>query len=394
MINLHEEIEKNNIIYTNSVLDALCKKISKYENQEILILGTEHHVGETEALFDALKRKYQASRVIACDIHMNKTIGIKFCSAWIKENTRLIIAVGNNNIYNHSKILSGIFNIPIVYICYDIPNIFALYPNALYVDNSNHSAPSQTLAIIVNESSLYHNPSIADSYAQGISTMWTLIEQDIMNKFSLRSISQNDNTLLELINGIYALSNKLEAQNLSAQKELSMLLLVLSKNLNFDEYIKSDLVECTLSHTRTKPNTIQNIGSHQLLYAEMFSLSFLRYFESDLQIYLKFPLEDAIGLASQQSNNFLSQCLEDQTAEHIQKTQFIFGVYKNKLQAQLQNVTNFLSHCNKVFKRLQPNAGYDFFKDINIQEYISNIKKISLTNTHSIAYNLKLTKLI
>lgn len=378
MKKLDEYFEKSNIFLTDDVESQFCEIFANYQCQEIAIVGQN-----LSDQVDKLRKFYKISFVEIPPELCYSLAGVNLARLQLKENTRLLVAFGDEHALNLTKLLSNKLDVPFVCIAKKHLSVYTQCPYAM-MNTAPVFVKQKLCATIVD---VVPCLDFAEAFSQTMSHLFGMFENYLSEKFFQTTCALNTKTIFDTYLELLKSNGKFEttADSIFLLK-LNLLLVVqygLSDGVPFcDSYY--------LTHTYLLKNLrhFKDFAKINFVFAQMLSVLYEIYFKNELHspLYVvRDDFEQTVTLGQ------YAEALSKVPANMNEKLFYIYKVYTNLLQNLAESFQNIYQKTSFYVKNLMPDSGYSLFSELDCETLIDTIKRCSLLNCHTLLYRFGIT---
>ena len=378
MKELNEYFEKNNIFLTNDVEARFCELFKNYQCQEIAIIG--------QNLFDKVDKLRKVYKVTAVEIPPElcySLAGVNLARLQLKENTRLLVAFGDEHTLNLTKLLSNKIDVPYVYISDTYLSVYTQCHYAM-MNTAPVFVKQKLCATIVNECVQF---DFADAFSQTMSHLFGTFENYLSDKFFQMSCALNTKTIFDTYLELLRTNGRFETQkDRNYLLKLNLLLVVqygLADGIPFSDsyYLAQAYLSKNVRH-------FKDFAKINFVFAQMLSVLYEIYFKNNLQspLYVvRDDFEQTVSLGQ------YAEALSKVPANMNDKLNYVFKVYTSLLQNLAESFQNLYQKTSFYVKNLINDSGYSLFCELECETLINTIKHCSLLNCHTLLYRFGVT---
>ena len=374
-----EFLDNNNIYITKNVFAKFGQVFEKYKFQEIAVVGDN-----LELISDALRKDYKLTTINIPKQLCYTLCGLNLARMQLKENTRLIVAYGDEHSLNITKLLANKSQLPYCFITNTMLNVYSKCNYAI-MDNVPIEIKTQLKCIIINEK-IENN--IANDYARITSQIIGCFEFYLKEKFFETTYNIDTKLLFQTYYEILKVNNLKNKTNLEFIHKLNLILVV--------EYAKTNKVPfhdnyyLTLYFLSKNVKLFNEFDKLLFIYSQMLSVLYEIFFNNNLQSPLYTMLEK---LENNISVSQYSKIVASQSKRNLNKMNYIYKVYTKFLCSMTLSYQKLYAKTAFALKNIIKDSGYELFQSLDCQCMIDIIKEISLINDNSLLYQFGMTKL-
>lgn len=378
MKELEEYFEKSNIFLTDDVESRFCEIFTNYQCQEIAIVGQN-----LCDKVDKLRKYYKIAFVEIPPELCYSLAGVNLARLQLKENTRLLVAFGDEHALNLTKLLSSKLDVP--YVCIADTHL-SLYTQCSYaMMNATPVFVKQKLcATIVDTTAQF---DFADAFSQIMSHLFGMFESYLSEKFFQMPCALNTKTVFDIYLELLNTNGKFET---SADRSFLLnlnLLLVVQYGL-YDGVPFCDSYYLTQMYLEKNVCHFKDFAKINFVFAQMLSVLYEIYFKNELHspLYVvRDDFEQTVTLGQ------YAEALSKVPANMNEKLFYIYKVYTSLLQNLAESFQNLYQKTAFYAKNLMPDSGYSLFSKLDCETLIDTIKRCSLLNCHTLLYRFGIT---
>ena len=378
MMNSSEYLEKNGIIIAQNVVAEFGKIFEKYKFQEIAIIGEN-----ADELASKLHKDYRVTTVNIPKQLSYSLCGLNLARIQLKENTRLLVAYGDQHCLNLTKLISNKLDLPFCYLPTDLVNIYAKSQFAI-LDNKPIKLESKVKAIIIDENKKIN---LADSYAQIVGQIFGCFEVYLKEKFFEEKSNLNTKMLFDIYYEILNIKNTKSTLNLNFMRDLNLLAVIQygqTDNIPFhDNYY------LTIRFLNKNVHLFNEFDKISFVYSQMLSVLYDLYFNNNLHSPLFMMADD---LEKKSTLSEYSKALSIVPARDYKKVKYIFSVYTNVLSSMTLSFQNLYQKMSFKLKNIMDDSGYELYNKLDCETMITIMKETSLFNTNSLLSKFGITE--
>lgn len=373
-----EYFEKNNIFLTDDVEARFCEIFANYQCQEIAIVGQN-----LCDKVDKLRKFYKIAFVEIPPELCYSVAGVNLARLQLKENTRLLVAFGDEHSLNLTKLLSSKLDVPYVCIADTHLSVYTQCPYAM-MDATPVFVKQKLCATIVATSAEF---DFADAFSQTMSHLFGMFENYLSEKFFQTSCALNTKTIFDTYLELLKTNGKFET---SADRDFLLrlnLLLVVQYGLG-ESVPFCDSYYLTQMYLTKNVRHFKDFAKINFVFAQMLSVLYEIYFKNELlsPLYVvSDDFEQTVTLGQ------YAQALSKVSANLNGKLKYIYNVYANLLQNLATSFQNLYQKTSFFAKNLMPDSGYSLFCELDCETLIDTIKRCSLLNHHTLLYRFGIT---
>ena len=378
MKEIDEYFIKNNIFLTDDVETQFCEIFTKYKFQEIAIVG--------QNLFnkvDKLRKCYKVTFVEIPPELCYNLAGVNLARLQLKENTRLLVAFGDEHALNLAKLLSNKIDVPYVYITDTYLSVYTQCPYAIM------DAMPIFIKHKLRASLVYSMPKFdfADAFSQTMAHLLGVFESYLCDKFFQTRCALNTKMIFDTYFELLETNGKFE--NDDDRKFLLKLNLLLVVQYG----LVDDVPFCDsyyLTHTYLIKNVRQfkDFAKINFVFSQMLAVLYEIYFKNELQSPLYVMRDD---FEQRVSLGQYAQALAKVPANMDEKLNYIYKVYARLLEKLAESFQNLYQKTSFYVKNLIDDSGYSLFCKLKCETLIDTIKHTSLLNRHTLLYKFGIT---
>lgn len=341
-----------NIYFDKLDFELLKNKISQFQNQTIHIITSPDYQADSEILYNLLKRNYQVNLSYISNQMCYSLAGLNTLWCNLKENTRLIIALGNEHIHNITKLLSQKTALPYCFLARDFPNLYTLNNGLILGLN----VPTQTNCLFKNYN--LQNISahtLAYSTAQCFGTLIIPLLNFLSAKINSTPFSpQKYSIIFKSIEKILSLKKLF---SLAPQSILSMCKIVLNLSAALTT-IPNPIFPISQNYIATQSIDVNKLPLYCFFTAQTLAKVLFVYFENGLISPLCVPFESFPHFPQTDQN----------------KLEYILQTYKRNISTYYIKLNKLQPTFIKFIKNILPDSGYADFNNVDYKSLLTFIK--------------------
>lgn len=365
-------MKNSNIYFENSDFELLKQKISQFQNQTVHIVISPEYQADGEILYGLLKRNYQVNISYISHQMCYSLSGLNTLWCSMKENTRLLIALGNEHIHNITKLLSNKSNVPYCFLSRDFPNLYSM-GQGIILGAPINSSSAKCLFKNYNLENISAT-TLAYSTAQCFSTLILPFLNFLSAKINSTNFNaEPSNALFKDIQKILSLK---KIFSLSPQATLSLCKIVLNISQTLPHFQSNPIFSISQNYVHNQCINVQKLPLYAFFTTQTLSKILFMYFENNLISPLCVPLEKL----NAPFPNFNQDKLE-----------YIIKTYKKNITTYYIKLNKLQPIFSKFIKNILPDSGYTDFNEVNYKNLIAFIKNELIQNNYK---TLKLVEII
>ena len=379
MRELEEYFAENNIFITQNVSATFGKILDKYKFQEIAILGED-----VSNLAHALRKDYKVSSVNIPKELCYSLSGLNLARIQLKENTRLVVAFGEQHYLNLAKLIANKLDLAFCYVTFGSVNLYAKTKFAI-MDNRPISIKKDIMAIIVDQNA---NFDIADAYAENLANIFGCFELYLKEKFFENDCEMNIKKLFDTYYEILNIEKVKNPNNITFLIKLNLLQVV--QYSKFKGIPFHDNYYLTLQFLSKNVTLFNDFSQILFVFSQMLSLLYDMYFKNELQSPLYMMTDE---LEKMTTLNEFANAINRQPARNCEKTQYVYNLYIQMISSMTTSYQRLYNKTAFRLKNLMSDSGYQLFLRLDCGKMIQTMKETSLLNPNSLLSLFGITEL-
>ena len=379
MRNLTEYLSKNGIYLTKNVVSVFGKLFEKYKFQEIAIIGENASI-----LANALRKDYKVTTVNVLKELCYSLCGLNLARIQLKENTRLIVAYGDQHALNISKLVANKMELPYCYVACDTVSVYSQC-NFAVQDLRPIEIKSHLKAIIVDENSPCN---VSNLYAQIMSQIFGCLEIYLREKFFEEHKNLNLKKIFDTYYEILNINNVTTPENIAFLRELNLILVTqygVGEGIPF-----GDNYYLALSFLSKNVKLYAEFDKICFVYSQMLTILYDMYFNNELKSPLYLLLTDVEKMTT---FNEYSKALVRVPARNSHKARYIYGVYMKILCSMTDSYQRLYNKVAFKLRNIMLDSGYELYSSLDCDKMIEVMKETSLFNSYSLLSKFGITEL-
>ena len=358
-------ISDENISFGKFDFLLLKHKISKYKNQNVLIVVSPEFQIDAELLYNELKQEFKVSisYIANSSCYNNAGLNTLWCS--MRENIRLIIALGNEHTHNMVKLLALKSDLPYCYLCRDFPNLYTL-SNGIKVGGNLSFQTPQCLFINYNLEKSKTN-SLAYTISQIFSLAIIPLENFLFAKLNDEKINvQQNKIILTELEKLISLLKSIFFDNKKARNSLCQITLKLSKlfceiKINSTKYFAENLI-------LESGENIEKLPLYHYFCFQVVVKILLYFFDLNCSKPFAFPLTSSLMLDKKIID------AEYNNAYNKNKVYYISSLYNKQIMNYLSHLNSLQKYFSFIIKRFFLDSGYLEFNAVDYNGIVRFVK--------------------
>ena len=379
MRELEEYFAQNNIYLTQNVIATFGKILEKYKFQEIALLGED-----VTELAHALRKDYKIVSVNIPKELCYSLSGLNLARIQLKENTRLIVAFGEQHYLNLAKLVANKLDIALCFVTKGTVNLYSKTKFAI-MDNRPISIKCDIKAIIVDQNA---NFDIANGYAEILANIFGCFEIYLKEKFFENDCGLNIKKLFDTYYEILNIEKVKNPNNITFMLKLNLLQVV--QYSKFKGIPFHDNYYLTLKFLTKNVTLFNDFNQISFVFTQMLSLLYDIYFKNELQSPLYIMTDE---LEKMTTLNEFANAINRQPARDCEKIKYVYNLYIQMISSMTTSYQRLYHKTAFKLKNLISDSGYQLFLRLDCGKMIQAMKETSLLNSNSLLSKFGITEL-